>query len=417
MKMSQVISNPNRRFRAACLLASTLVCALTVGCGSSDPRFRMNMAYVSKQEQAANTSLTDDQIQNVADTLAAMFGTPDQPFLPAPRESGIDQVLDFKMVEMSAGPVSSDRLGQARGLYREHCVHCHGISGDGLGPTAAFLNPYPRDYRMGTFKFKSTPKGIRPTHDDLKRILINGIPGTAMPSFRLLADDELESLVHYVKYLSVRGEVERRLVDDLALELEEGDLLESTPDYLVDDVLANVAGRWLQAESMVPTIPEPPQWSEEERQVAIARGRDLFYGKTAECIKCHGESQLGDGQQTDYDDWAKDFFDYSKEPDPEVNAQRAAEYVALGGLQPRNMIPRNLRQGVYRGGRRPLDVYLRIHHGIDGTPMPKVAMVPEIPGGLTSDDVWCLVEYVFSLPFETISHPHLPATENPRERM
>ena len=29
-------------------------------------------------------------------------------------------------------------------LYREHCAHCHGISGDGVGPTAVFLNPYPR---------------------------------------------------------------------------------------------------------------------------------------------------------------------------------------------------------------------------------------------------------------------------------
>src|SRR5207248_2464538 len=32
--------------------------------------------------------------------------------------------------------------------------------------------------------------------------------------------------------------------------------------------------------------------------------------------------------------------------------------------------PRNLRLGVYRGGRRPLDLYYRIHDGINGTPMP-----------------------------------------------
>jgi mono/diheme cytochrome c family protein len=74
-------------------------------------------------------------------------------------------------------------LGNVRGLYREHCAHCHGITGDGAGPTAGFLNPYPRDYRKGWFKFKSTPLDVRPTHDDLKKIVLDGIPGTAMPSF------------------------------------------------------------------------------------------------------------------------------------------------------------------------------------------------------------------------------------------
>ena len=32
--------------------------------------------------------------------------------------------------------------------------------------------------------------------------------------------------------------------------------------------------------------------------------------------------------------------------------------------------PRDLTSGVYRGGRRPLDIYRRIHAGIKGTPMP-----------------------------------------------
>src|SRR5205807_5778428 len=99
-----------------------------------------------------------------------------------------------------------------RGLYREHCAHCHGITGDGVGPTAAFLNPYPRDYRKGQFKFKSTPAGFKPTHADLKKIVLDGVPGTAMPSFKLLPDLEVEALVEYVRYLSIRGEIERRLL-------------------------------------------------------------------------------------------------------------------------------------------------------------------------------------------------------------
>src|SRR5262249_47806440 len=56
-------------------------------------------------------------------------------------------------------------VSQAGGysLYRLHCLHCHGVSGAGDGPTASFLYPRPRDYRKGLFKFTSTPTGVKPT--------------------------------------------------------------------------------------------------------------------------------------------------------------------------------------------------------------------------------------------------------------
>ena len=41
-------------------------------------------------------------------------------------------------------------------IYRKNCLHCHGVSGAGDGPTAPFLYPLPRDYRKGIFKFTST---------------------------------------------------------------------------------------------------------------------------------------------------------------------------------------------------------------------------------------------------------------------
>ena len=45
------------------------------------------------------------------------------------------------------------------------------------------------------------------------RRLHDGIPGTAMPSFALLPPDEVEALVEYVKYLSMRGQMETALAD------------------------------------------------------------------------------------------------------------------------------------------------------------------------------------------------------------
>ena len=39
--------------------------------------------------------------------------------------------------------------------FRLHCLHCHGLTGDGRGPSGKWLNPHPRDYRQGLFKFQS----------------------------------------------------------------------------------------------------------------------------------------------------------------------------------------------------------------------------------------------------------------------
>ena len=105
-----------------------------------------------------------------------LFGTPDEPHVPQLADADASLVLDEGLIAMAAGPVGSDEDGNPRGLYREHCAHCHGVNGDGAGPTAAFLNPYPRDYRRGKFKFKSTPVGSKPTHDDLRKTSSTAFP-------------------------------------------------------------------------------------------------------------------------------------------------------------------------------------------------------------------------------------------------
>ena len=38
-------------------------------------------------------------------------------------------------------------LQTGRVVYMKNCMHCHGVSGDGAGPTAKYLNPLPRDYK------------------------------------------------------------------------------------------------------------------------------------------------------------------------------------------------------------------------------------------------------------------------------
>jgi mono/diheme cytochrome c family protein len=247
-----------------------------------------------------------------------------------------------------------------------------------------------------------------------------------MPSFKLLPESEREALIDFVIYLSVRGEVERALYEELALELEEGERLIDDQNLadgreLLLDILAGIVGKWQQADTQVAPVPPRPDWNDEEQLVSIRRGRELFYGAVANCVKCHGESQLGDGEQTDYDDWTKSFHDWTQPTDAETLAELKAEYRRLGGLKPRNIIPRNLREGIYRGGRRPIDLYWRIVNGIDGAPMPAAMVKAEgadpASKALTPTDVWNIIDYVMSLPYENMQStgPDEPIYVRPRQ--
>ena len=54
--------------------------------------------------------------------------------------------------------------------------------------------------------------------------------------------------------------------------------------------------------------------------------------------------------------------------------------------------PANLTLGVYRGGRRPIDFFWRIKHGIDPSGMAST--------GLTDDkDIWDVVNFVQAMPY------------------
>lgn len=353
----------------AALLMATIVTA--AGCGQVDPpKFRLNV----EGRDLTQVDEPNVKLKGVVTALVSAFGTPDEPFVLA--ETG----LDLKKLRVAAGPVASDEAGNHRGLYRQHCAHCHGITGDGAGPTARFLNPYPRDYRKGVFKFKSTERTARPTTADLKRILQEGIPGSAMPSFRLLPDAELDALVEYVKYLSMRGETEQFLY---ALVVDEEEELPLGRDLIVEQV-AGVGASWAEAESKIITPPEKPAPNLEE-------GRRLFLGADAQCTKCHGPTGLGDGGEKVFDDWNKD---------------KKLETAHLYALPQQKLDPRNLRLGIYRGGRRPVDVYRRIFAGINGTPMPASGPAPgATKAPLSPEQIWYVVDYVLSLPYEVESQP------------
>lgn len=394
------------------------VLLLAVGCQRAQPPvFRMNMV----QAVSGETPTSPEYQQEIANVLGALFGTPDEPY--APPETG----LDLSRLQMAAGASWSDKKGYNHGLYRKHCVHCHGITGDGRGPTARFLNPYPRDYRPAVYKFKSTYNPLRPTEEDLLRVLNNGIPGTAMPSFSLLPVSEVEALAEYVKYLSMRGQMETALINYVFDDLDEGEEdrvpLDPTADpeqqEIVLEMLAEIVEGWDSASESViaPEEEHIPADDRTEEQLAtsVAAGRKLFYGPRANCVKCHGPTALGDGQQNDFNNWNKahkkfldDLAESQKSEDPEEDFKLVVSRNEVAALifPVRNAIPRNLRQGIYRGGRRRLDIFWRVYAGIPGTPMPATGPAsPGAKGTLTEPEMWNLVDYVLSLPYEPPSRP------------
>ena len=402
-----------------------LCCAMAlVGCGRTDsPQFKLNLPAM----ELASSPILPLQRQEIANALAAMFGTPDQPYVVP--EAG----LDLTKIKLAAGPVWSDQSGLQRGLYRQHCVHCHGVTGDGMGPTSAILNPYPRDYRPGLYKYKSTKRASMPTHDDLVRILRQGVMGTAMPSFDLLAPSEIDALVEYVKYLSLRGQTEIALIQ-AAADLGEGENLKLDRALLIDEVLVTEVDKWKNATEEIVNPPARSEMSEAEKAESVGKGRELFYSAAkGNCVKCHGPTSLGDGVTNDWDDWNKPLGErdrdltIAKNQLAKLEEQRSqpatAESIAqldeqiatlrenIAGRQEfvdllqsqmlplRTIDPRNLRLGIYRFGRRPLDLFRRVHEGINGVPMPGGGLTP----GFTPEEMWHVVDYVQSLPYESIN--------------
>ncbi len=317
-----------------------------------------------------------------------------------------------------------EKLRRGRTAYMQHCMHCHGVTGDGNGPTAEYLNPLPRDYRQGWFKFASTGQNDPPHTSDLDRIIRQGIPGTYMPSFALLKDDEVTNIVEYVRWLSMRGNLELSLAGRMSREYSETsvqdeidtaqtrhqqavekweedgqkgekpvlektaakvrkdrledlkDDLEKIPGYL-DRYADQIATNWRQAQEVTHSIyPKEPRTADTE--ASRSRGRLLYLRNN--CHNCHGVTGEGNGPRT---------REFDKDPVTNEPYPTPGLYNKWG----HPIEPRNLTKGMYRGGRRPLDLYRRIHQGMPGTPMPPY-------GKLEDGQIWDIVNYVMSLPYD-----------------
>lgn len=357
------------------------------GCSGDKIEYRSNFLHAASVMSDADEQEIRTVAQQAGQVAVEFLGSIDAPDWP----SDIESVVDMSKVRRSAGPVGRDQSKVEKGLFRKHCVQCHGLSGDGFGPAAALLAPYPRDFRRGSFKFKSTPIGRKATQADIVHTLENGLPGTAMPAFRTLNESEefaadVDALAHYVRFLAIRGEFERRVLVAIA----GGDSQQGNRDLLI-----KVANDWREADSHAIASPEWKSLNESELQESITRGEELFQSELTACAKCHGINADGKGISQDYDDWTKDWtIRAGLDPAKKTEWKPMKKY---GALKPVLDPARNLTLGVFRGGATRQDIYKRLVLGIEGSPMPAVARKQNDNPGLSEDDIVALVEYVLSV--------------------
>lgn len=156
-------------------------------------------------------------------------------------------------------PRQADFASYAQGkfVFERSCVVCHGVKGDGNGELAPTLNPRPRSFREGMFKFRTTPYGKLPTDDDLRHTIRNGLSGTAMGMFGQLSDEDLTCVIDYLKSFSRRWRKEENFAAPL-------------------------------------TFPATPSWMAAAAQAAAhaETGKKLF---VANCSSCHGTAADGKG--------------------------------------------------------------------------------------------------------------------------
>jgi cytochrome c oxidase cbb3-type subunit I/II len=165
-------------------------------------------------------------------------------------------------------PLDPARVRRGAEVFDRFCVSCHGKHGDGRGYSAQWLDPAPRDFTGGIFKWRSTPSGSLPTDEDLVRTVSRGLRHTNMPSWAPLGDRAVRDVVEYVKTFSPRWQTE-------------------TPREAIK----------------IP--PEPPD-DEQSRK----KGGELYVQMG--CFNCHGAKGKGDGpaMPTLLDDWGHKIVPY-----------------------------------------------------------------------------------------------------------
>ncbi|HLU48935.1 MAG TPA: cytochrome c, partial [Planctomycetota bacterium] len=111
---------------------------------------------------------------------------------------------------IAGGARRAVETARGRELYAKQCASCHGATGRGDGPVAWLLSPKPRDFTKMSFRLVSTESSMA-TDEDLFATITRGMPGSAMPPWAHLSEEDRWALAGEVKRLTREGVIESLL--------------------------------------------------------------------------------------------------------------------------------------------------------------------------------------------------------------
>ena len=90
-------------------------------------------------------------------------------------------------------------------LFQTNCSSCHGMGGKGDGPVGAALNPPPRDFTTGDFKYDTDGDGKPGTDADLKNVITKGAAAYGgsplMAPWPTLTAAQVEDVIAFIRSL------------------------------------------------------------------------------------------------------------------------------------------------------------------------------------------------------------------------
>jgi mono/diheme cytochrome c family protein len=111
----------------------------------------------------------------------------------------------FLALVTPASALASGNAAEGKKTYDVLCMLCHGVTGSGDGPAGAAIDPPPRNFALGEFKFDPDKDGVTGTDEDLFSVIKKG--GAAfggnpvMVSWAHLSDGEVANLIAYIRTL------------------------------------------------------------------------------------------------------------------------------------------------------------------------------------------------------------------------
>lgn len=97
---------------------------------------------------------------------------------------------------------SPELIAKGKNLFAVNCASCHGPSGLGDGPAAAALNPKPRNFNEGYWRYGGGVARVVQT-------ISVGSPGTAMAAFTVIPLEDRFALAHYVRSFAPKLEEDK----------------------------------------------------------------------------------------------------------------------------------------------------------------------------------------------------------------